>query len=93
MFAVLAKKKEMQGCLVGGTVDINFSGKKSPQRVHGVGVLVSEFVNNVVEVEQINAQLMMVKLVIKKNLVNVISAYARQIHSFFIYDHHHYTRH
>ena len=47
---------------------------------HGVGVMVAEeLVENVVAVLRVSERLMMVKLVIGKCLVNVVSAYAPQI--------------
>ena len=51
-----------------------------PEEIHGVGVLVSDkFVNKVVEVKRMRKRLMMVKLVIGKCPINVISGYTPQV--------------
>ena len=51
-----------------------------PEGIHGVGVLVSEeFVDKVVEVKHMSEHLMMVKLVLGKCLMNVISGYWPQV--------------
>ena len=42
-------------------------------------MVLEELFNNVVEGERISARLMIARLIIGKNLVNVISAYAPQI--------------
>ena len=47
---------------------------------NGVGVIVSEeFINKVVGVERVNEGIMMVKLIVGKSLMNVVSAYAPQV--------------
>ena len=52
----------------------------SPEGIHGEGVLVSDkFVDKVVEVKRMRDRLMMVKLVIGKCLINVISGYVPQV--------------
>uniref|UniRef100_UPI00358F58A9 craniofacial development protein 2-like n=1 Tax=Myxine glutinosa TaxID=7769 RepID=UPI00358F58A9 len=51
-----------------------------PEGVNGVGVLFSEeFVDSVVSVTRVSDRLMMVKMMIGKLLVNVISGYAPQV--------------
>uniref|UniRef100_UPI00358E0C29 craniofacial development protein 2-like n=1 Tax=Myxine glutinosa TaxID=7769 RepID=UPI00358E0C29 len=51
-----------------------------PEGVNGVGVLFSEeFVDSVVSVTRVSDRLMMVKIMIGKLLVNVISGYAPQV--------------
>ena len=55
-------------------------GMVQPEGIHGVGVLVlEELVDKVVEVKHMSEHLMMVKLVIGKCLVNVISDYVPQV--------------
>ena len=45
-----------------------------------MGVIVSEeFINKVVGVERVNERIMMVKLIVGKSLMNVMSAYAPQV--------------
>ena len=51
-----------------------------PEGLHGVGVLISaEFVDSVVSVIRVSERLMVVKMVIGRMLVNVISGYAPQV--------------
>uniref|UniRef100_UPI00358E89BF craniofacial development protein 2-like n=1 Tax=Myxine glutinosa TaxID=7769 RepID=UPI00358E89BF len=51
-----------------------------PEGVNGVGVLFSEeFVDSVVSVTRVSERLMMVKMMIGKLLVNIISGYAPQV--------------
>ena len=64
----------------GKTAGYKFLWQGCPEGIHGVGVLVSEeFVDKVVEVKRMSERLMMVKLVIGKCLMNVISGYAPQV--------------
>ena len=54
--------------------------KGCTEGVSGVGVIVSEeFINKVVGVERVNERIMMVKLIVGKSLMNVVSAYAPQV--------------
>ena len=62
---------------MGGAVDTNFSGKEVQQEL----VVSGDFVNNILEVKQVIAQCMIVKLVLGKNLFYVISVYAPLIGS------------
>ena len=51
-----------------------------PEGVYGVGVMFSEeFVDSVVSVTRVSERLMMVRIVIGKLFVNVISGYAPQV--------------